>query len=197
MENLEFGSYYHIYNRGNNREKLFYEPWNYGHFLNLYIKYIHPIADTYAYCLIGNHFHFLVRIKDPEVIEVVNPNNRPLWRYFADYFNAYAKMVNNKYGRTGSLFQERYRRKKVYSEKYLCQLILYIHMNPVKHGISDRCDNYPYSSYQSILSDKYTRLKNETVIRLFDDKENFIFFHKKEPDIKFIGEFIEEDCLSY
>jgi putative transposase len=193
MENLEFGHYYHIYNRGNNREKLFYEPWNYAHFLFLYTKYIHPIADTYAYCLIGNHFHFLVRIKDIETIEEINPENRPLWRYFADYFNAYAKMVNLKYSRTGSLFQERYRRKKVYSEKYLCQLVLYIHRNPIKHGISDQCDNYPYSSYQAILSGKNTRLKNQDVIRLFDDKDNFIFMHKTEPDLKFINEFIEED----
>jgi putative transposase len=193
MENLEFGCYYHIYNRGNNREKLFYEPWNYTHFLNLYVKYIHPIADTYAYCLMGNHFHFLVRIKDPEAIDAVNPKNRPLWRYFADFFNAYAKMVNLKYGRTGSLFQERYRRKKVYSEKYLIHLILYIHMNPVKHGISDRCDNYVYSSYQSILSNKNTKLKNKDIISLFDDKENFIFLHKKEPDVKLISEFIEDD----
>jgi putative transposase len=193
MENLEFGNYYHIYNRGNNREKLFYEPWNYAHFLQLYKKYIDPIADTYAYCLIGNHFHFLVRIKDSVAVEAINPKDRPLWRYFADFFNAYAKMINLKYGRTGSLFQERYRRKKVDSEKYLIQLILYIHRNPVKHGISDKCENYPYSSYQSILSDKYTRLKSKVIINLFDDRENFIFLHKKEHDVKEIAEYIEDD----
>jgi len=193
MENLEFGHYYHIYNRGNNREKLFYEPWNYGHFLFLYAKYIHPIADTYAYCLMGNHFHFLIRIKEANVIESINPKNRPLWRYFSDYFNAYAKIVNLKYGRTGSLFQERYHRKKVYSEKYLCQLILYIHRNPVKHGISDRCDNYPYSSYLPILAGENRKVKYDFVLRIFDDKENFIFVHKMEPDEKLISEFIDED----
>lgn len=193
MENLELGHYYHIYNRGNNREKLFYEPWNYAHFMDLYVKYIHPIAETYAYCLIGNHFHFLVRIKEKNEIEKLNLNQRPIWRNFADFFNAYAKMINLKYGRTGSLFQERYRRKKVYSEKYLSQLILYVHKNPVKHGITEHCEEYPYSSYHAILSGGKTRLKNGEVLKLFDDKENFIFCHKKDPDIKFISEFIEDD----
>ena len=194
MENLEFGHYYHIYNRGNNREKLFYEPWNYSHFMHLYKKYISPIADTYAYCMMGNHFHFLVRIKDPEEIEAaINISNRPLWRYFSDYFNAYAKMVNLRYGRTGSLFQERYRRKKVDSEKYMSHLIIYIHRNPIKHGFSNKCENYSYSSYLSILANNNAILKSKEILSFFNDKDNFIFSHRMEPDVKFIGEFIEED----
>lgn len=65
---LEHGCYYHIYNRGNNGEQLFYTPENYYHFLRLYEKYIDPIADTYAWCLMGNHFHLLVRIKEEKEI---------------------------------------------------------------------------------------------------------------------------------
>lgn len=55
------GVFYHIYNRGNNRENIFIEERNYTLFMNLYSRYIPPIADTYAYCLLRNHFHFLVR----------------------------------------------------------------------------------------------------------------------------------------
>ena len=193
MENLEPGYYYHIYNRGNNREKLFYEEWNYSYFMELYEKYIHPIAETYAYCLMGNHFHFLIQTKDLEVLEPNLIDKRPLWRNFADFFNAYAKMINLNYGRTGSLFQERYRRKKVDSENYLQQLIHYIHMNPVKHGLTDRCEDYPYSSYLTILSGKATNLKIEEVISLFHDKKNFIYFHKNHPDVQMIGKFIIDD----
>ena len=58
------GHYYHIYNRGNNREDIFIQERNYRYFLRLYAKHIEPMADTYAYCLLRNHFHFLVRIKD-------------------------------------------------------------------------------------------------------------------------------------
>lgn len=61
---LEYGGFYHIYNRGNNGTTLFHTPDNYYHFLRLYEKYVEPIADTYAWCLMGNHFHLLVRIKE-------------------------------------------------------------------------------------------------------------------------------------
>ena len=63
---LEYGKYYHIYNRGNNRENIFFEDRNYHYFLKLYAKHVEPVADTYAYCLLYNHFHFLVRIKTVE-----------------------------------------------------------------------------------------------------------------------------------
>jgi REP element-mobilizing transposase RayT len=66
---LEYDSYFHIYNRGINGEDLFLETSNYEHFLNLYSKYIDPIAETYAWCLMKNHFHFLVRIRSENEIE--------------------------------------------------------------------------------------------------------------------------------
>ena len=65
---LEKGNYYHVYNRGNNREVLFKENKDYEYFLHLYDKYIPLIADIYAWVLMSNHFHFLVRIKDEEEI---------------------------------------------------------------------------------------------------------------------------------
>jgi putative transposase len=65
---LLYDTYYHIYNRGNNRENIFVQERNYQHFLNLYSKYIDPIADTFAYCLLRNHFHLAVRIKSEEEI---------------------------------------------------------------------------------------------------------------------------------
>ncbi len=76
MQTLEFGKYYHIYNRGINSCNLFEEASNYEYFLRLYEKYILPIADTYAWCLMPNHppvrqvgFHILTRIKEKEEIK--------------------------------------------------------------------------------------------------------------------------------
>jgi REP element-mobilizing transposase RayT len=68
---LQHGQYYHVYNRGNNRENVFVEERNYRYFLKLYANYIEPIADTYAYCLLRNHFHLLVRIKTVEEQEAM------------------------------------------------------------------------------------------------------------------------------
>jgi REP element-mobilizing transposase RayT len=61
---LEPGCYYHIYNRGNNGEDLFREQRNYAYFFKLYAHLVSPVADTFVYCLMRNHFHLLIRIKD-------------------------------------------------------------------------------------------------------------------------------------
>ena len=96
------GSYYHIYNRGNNKEAIFKESENYRYFLSLYHKYIHPIAKTYAWCLMQNHFHFLIYLKEPdeiniselsyqtvEIPKVLSPSNQ-----FSHFLNAYAQSFN-------------------------------------------------------------------------------------------------------
>ena len=67
---LEYGAYYQIYNRGIDRGRIFFEERNYRHFLRLYGRHVTPIADTFAYCLLPNHFHFLVRIKDLKDLQV-------------------------------------------------------------------------------------------------------------------------------
>jgi putative transposase len=64
---LQYGQYYHIYNRGNNRENLFVEQRNYPYFLKQYTKHILPVAETFAYCLLPNHFHFAIRTRTEEV----------------------------------------------------------------------------------------------------------------------------------
>ena len=128
---LLHGNYYHIYNRGNNGIDIFLENENYLHFLRLYAKYIEPIAETYAWCLLKNHFHILVRIKDKNEIVVgdltYNTTAAPKvvepFRQFSHLFNAYTQAINKKHHRTGSLFEKSFERKLVTSEKYFQQLI--------------------------------------------------------------------------
>jgi len=78
MQQLQHGKYYHIYNRGNNREDLFSTPDNYLHFLRLYEKYILPVADTFAWVLMKNHFHLLVKVKEENEIKLKELPN-PAW----------------------------------------------------------------------------------------------------------------------
>ena len=68
---LLYDTYYHIYHRGTNRENLFIEERNYQHFLDLYSQHIAPVADTFVYCLLRNHFHILVRVKDSQTFEAL------------------------------------------------------------------------------------------------------------------------------
>lgn len=197
MQIIEFGRYYHIYNRGINSCNLFKENSNYEHFLHLYEKYITPIADTFAYCLMSNHFHFLVRIKDnneikleelPNPVKILNPDmfNKKIQKphiYFSHLFNSYTQAFNKKINRTGALFERPFKRILVENETYLKYLVYYIHHNPVKHGFVDDMIEYPWSSYKSISSLKKTKLKREEVIEWFNDLGNYIYFHSTEQNM--------------
>ncbi len=173
IEKLYPGRYYHIYNRGNNKEIIFKETENYLYFLRLWKKHIQPIAETFCYNLLPNHFHFFIRIREqksfPEDLKTKSPEQS-----FANLFNAYAKAINKKYNRTGSLFQERFRRKEITNSSYYTSIIGYIIANAVKHSYSLSTENYPHSAYDSLLSDKPTYLLREEVINWFGNKDIFI-----------------------
>jgi putative transposase len=158
---LELGEYFHIYNRGNNKEKIFKNDENYHFFLRRFVKHLCPISKLYAFCLIPNHFHLLIKIKRfseiPELKDNFEKYNETeaiekfLSQKFSNFFNAYSKSFNRYFNRTGRLFQERFGRIKVETDEYLHQLVLYIHTNPKKHGIQEDFMNYPYSSFQTII----------------------------------------------
>ena len=185
---LRYDTYYHIYNRGNNRENIFIQERNYNHFLNLYAKYIEPIAETFAYCLLRNHFHISVRIKSEEEIlgykKTLKGFTEPLGpdyasRKFSDFFNAYAKAINNAYGRTGSLFQHPFGRVPVTTDRQFWNVIAYIHQNPQKHKFVDDFREWEYSSYGILLSDKPTKLQRDIVFDWFGGKRGFLEHHKE------------------
>ncbi len=168
MEPLENGNFYHVFNRGNNKGTLFIEETNYHYFLQLVKNHILPIASIYGYCLLKNHFHLLIRIHD----NAHDPSKK-----FSNLFNAYTKAINKKYSRTGSLFQKPFKRKKIVDEKYLRDVLIYIHLNPSTHKIFTIFDKYPHSSYSDIVMEKPTFVNTEDILSWFGDKNNFIFAH--------------------
>ncbi|KQM67225.1 hypothetical protein ASE74_07110 [Pedobacter sp. Leaf216] len=171
---LECETYYHVYNRGNNREIIFREESNYLYFLKLLKKYILPVADVFAFCLLNNHFHLLIRIKEEHKITV------SIEKSFSNLFNAYAKAFNKRFDRTGKLFEERFKRKKIEDESYITELIYYIHSNPQKHKLLEDFRVYPYSSYNIILSDKFTALKRNDVVDWFGGLSFFKEYHERK-----------------
>ena len=154
------GRYYHIYNHANGDDNLFREERNYSYFLEKYHLHIDPVADTIAWCLMPNHFHLLVRIKDAEDLIQTFPKFRTLEKWkeapaalphllskkFANIFSSYTQSFNKVYERRGSLFLKNFKRKLVESEGYLFQLILYIHLNPVKHGFTHNVEDWKWHS---------------------------------------------------
>jgi len=180
IQALERGNYYHIYNRGINSTTLFNEKANYEYFLKLYETHIEPIAESYAWCLMKNHFHFLVRLKEiPEINseKIILPSQS-----FSNLFNAYTKAFNKKYNRHGALFERPFRRKEIDNNTYFQNAIVYIHNNPVHHKICNHPIEYPWSSYISCVSEEPTQLKRKEVIQIFDDVENFKLVHQEKSN---------------
>jgi putative transposase len=174
-DTFEPGYIYHIYNRGNNKENLFKEDKNYHYFISLMEKHLLPGCDIYAYCLMKNHFHLLVRIKDEKDLSdklKVKP-----YLMFSNLFNAYTKAINKMYNRTGSLFQKHPPRKRVQDEDYLKNLIAYIHLNPQSHGFVFDFKKYSFSSYGDYLNNKPSLIAMDYIIGLFGDRQEFITFH--------------------
>ncbi|TAH14820.1 MAG: hypothetical protein EAZ14_03020 [Runella slithyformis] len=203
-EPLEPDTVYHIYNRGINGENIFKEERNYRYFLEKYAQCISPIADTYAYCLLKNHFHLAVKIKtEPKIMDFywkkkgINANvgeipnlpdvknddvkktdiQRIINQQFAVLFNGYAQAINKAYNRTGGLFEQSFRRIMVDTDAYFTELIYYIHHNPQKHGFVKDFRDYPHSSYHSHLASSPTRLQRDEVISWFGNKSEFQKFH--------------------
>ena len=205
------GLYYHIYNRGNNRENIFIEQRNYLYFTNLYAKYIEPVADTFAYCLLRNHFHLLVRIKTEEELRTSHGSGQTLQvadqtsqvlktcevsspsQAFSNLFNAYAKSINKAYHRTGSLFEERFGRIPITQDAYFAGLISYIHFNPQKHGFVEDFRVWPWSSYPALLGTGKTHLKRDEVLKFFGGREGFSDFHQRTLDDKNLFELVDEE----
>ncbi|MGJ8746112.1 transposase [Polaribacter sp.] len=187
LETIKLDHFYHIYNRGINGEDLFYSDENYRYFLKLYKKYIFPVAETFAWCLLKNHFHFLVKIRtEVEIctnfsIDTEKAVKKPS-QQFSHFFNAYVQAINNQNKRHGSLLEKLFRRIELKDETYLKNLILYIHNNPIQHGFDKKLTDYPWSSYFSIISDKKSAIEKDKVIYQFETKENFIDSHQLKID---------------
>ncbi|MEW6404857.1 MAG: hypothetical protein AB1649_23930 [Chloroflexota bacterium] len=218
---LLYDTYYHIYNRGNNGENIFVQERNYEHFMNLYFKYIDPIAETFAYCLLRNHFHVSLKTKsEEEILETLkktlkvstanqnlvgqrslvnqgaSQSRKPLGsdylsRQFSNFFNAYAKAINNAYGRTGSLFEHPFRRVPITTDRQFWNVIAYIHQNPQKHKFVEDFRDWKWSSYGIILAEKPTKLKRDIVLDWFGGKESYLELHKQwvsDADAKWFAE---------
>ena len=188
METLSTNNYYHIYNHANGSENLFRADENYEYFLKKYAFHVSYIA--YAYCLLPNHFHLLVKIKDDDNLRKTFPKlGYNISKQFSNLFSSYTQSYNKVYGRKGSLFIKNFNRKEVNNQSYFTNLIHYIHNNPIHHGFGISPEDWRWSSYQSILSDKKTLLMRDETITLFGSKEQFIKKHQKPIDPSFFNDY--------
>jgi putative transposase len=137
-EDFVSGAIFHIYNHAIDDYLLFYDDQDYEFFLYAFKKqYVKIPSSIFAYCLMPNHYHFLIR-QDSE---------KKIYKIFNYSFISYAQYFNKKYGRKGPIFRTPMHHKKVESKEYLIQLCKYIHMNPVYADLVNNPENWIYSNY--------------------------------------------------
>lgn len=159
----------------------------------------------------SNHFHFLIKVKsENEILDFLSKRdnssskklsidefkkfsveeiNAILSKQFSNFFNGYSQAINKQESRTGSLFQKPFRKKEIDSEEYLKKVIIYIHLNPVEHGFVSKVNEWPYSSYSSIISNIDSFINKREVINLFEDLDNFEKTHYNKNLINLVEDF--------
>jgi REP element-mobilizing transposase RayT len=205
---LQHGKYYHIYNRGNNKENIFSMTKDYEHFLELLDIYIIPVADIVAWCLMKNHLHLLIRVKEENEIgflnsEFSNSDNYNLkWKtffpenqtenftkkpeassQFQHLFNAYAKWYNLQHTRVDSLFSKNNKKVLIDNSKYYKKVIVYIHNNPVKHNFVEDKVEYPWSSYLITDSSNPKFIDKKKIYEIFANQKSYVTLHNQNPEI--------------
>ena len=204
MEKLQPNSSYHIFNHANGFENIFTEDENYRFFIEKYQQYILPIAETYAYCLLPNHFHLVVRIRRREVLEEVFRNFKStnfskvqnfgkvevtdnmieyyISKQFANLFSCYTQSFNKVNKRRGSLFLKNFRREPIENKAYFLNAVIYTHRNPVHHAFCDRYTDWSYTSFCEIKERNSQIIEVDKLLRMFGGRESFIDLHEQSAN---------------
>lgn len=187
------GEFYHCYNRGANKEPVFRDDNDYSYFLSLFKRHLSskPVRDKtrreyphykdqidlVAYCLMSNHYHLLVYLKERDGMEYL----------MRSVMTAYSRYFNRRYKHSGVVFEGRYLASRISSDTYLWHVSRYIHLNPLDIGLNPL--HYKFSSIAYYLGDKYAEwLHPECLVQtnserakymssLIDQKEYHEFYH--------------------
>ncbi len=199
LSSFQEQSFYHVVCKSISGKQLFLSDENKRYFLERYQQLSGDYVDTYAYCLLDNHVHWLIKVKPEmgiydylsniDVKELTITHKKFLQQeclfhelieqQFNRLFIAYSLAFNKKYDLKGHLFHRPFKRIEIADNTHLTQLFVYIHANPLKHGITKDFTIFKWSSYQSILSNLPTNIKRKEVLDWFGGRDQFIKAHKE------------------
>ncbi|OGD88331.1 hypothetical protein A2W45_00020 [Candidatus Curtissbacteria bacterium RIFCSPHIGHO2_12_41_11] len=188
-------SFYHIFNRGVNKAKIFFDDADYSRFLEAAIhyksstrqfshskRYKYPDTGTgqnakvqvFAYCLMPNHFHFLIR----------QLADHGITSYMQHLSNSYSHYIHTRYKRTGPLFEGRFKNRLIDSDEQLVHVSRYIHLNPLVSELVDNLINYKWSSYKSYITSYEDKLISDfnIVLGRFKSRKDYEQFVIDQSD---------------
>ncbi len=195
---FEPGDTLHVYNRTNNKERLFRKSRDRSYFLLLFQKIVLPFIDPFAWTLIPNHFHFVVRTKEKNEIKEYLSNlleehltiteikflegkidvAELVLMEFRRMMQAYTAVYNKMYGRKGNLFHRSLKRVKIKSDRQFRKAIIYVHKNAEKHKIVDDFRDFEWSSWHELSGNTRIFLNRNEVYEKFGNKKGFIHAHE-------------------
>ncbi|MBN2029713.1 transposase [bacterium] len=150
--------YYHIFNRVIQGRKLFHSNDDYIHYLTLFKEIDFSLCcRLIAYCLMPNHYHYLVHIVDPKLFS----------KKMMFFFNKYLKSLNTSRHESGRYFVNRFKAKVIEKEQYLLKLCCYIHLNPLKAGLVQSLEDWPFSNYLDFIGRRNLELWDKRFFEKF------------------------------
>lgn len=172
---------YHIMVRGINRQRIFEDHEDCETFVSTLLRSKEKTGFAlYGYCLMGNHIHLLVQDKKSVALAMQS------------ICSTYVYWYNGKYDRIGHLFQERYKSEAVETDAYLLTVLRYIHQNPVKAGLANGVEGYPWSSYHEYTGQKSV-VDTDFILGLFATDEAAA----KTQFVTYMNEMNQDLCLDY
>jgi putative transposase len=177
---FEPANLYHLYNRGNNKNPIFFNRENYLFFLKKVKALLCPYCSILAYCLMPNHFHFLISTLE-------NHRDNDLNKAIGILLRSYTRAINLQENRTGSLFQQRTKAKSLTdsSDMYPDICFNYIHQNPLKAGLVTKMEDWEFSSFKDFLGIRNGSLPDYKMVEKFINYKRNTFY---EDSYAFLNE---------
>jgi len=200
-----YHAYYHLVFKSVDGLLLFGNTSDYDLFLNRFKEFTKDFLDTWAYVLLRNHVHFIVKIRSVEEIEhYINncsaeeqteavkklaANNMKtdlldgvIERQVNSFMVSYVRTINNRNNKQGGFFQKPFRRMLITDDSYLQQAIVYVHANAQKHNLVNDFLKYRYTSYHDIIRGNYLYIDTKAVLNFFNGTNKFIEIHRLQVE---------------
>lgn len=195
-------NYYHLVFKSIDGILLFQQDGDYKVFLDRFWQFTNCVFDNWAYCLLSNHAHFIIKIKPIETVTksihktelpkqtvamkklLLTPESEAIFdevieRQVNSFMVSFANYTKNKYRRHGGLFQKPFKRIRIDTDGWLQTAIIYVHLNSFKHKVFSDYTLYSHNSYSLCVKNCSDYIVSEEVLHFFGGVDKFILLHEE------------------